>query len=319
MRIIFCGTPEFAVPSLRFLLSDSFFSVEAVITQPDRPRGRGHTVSASPVKEAALEAGAHVYQPERIKSDSAYEFIQRIAPDAIVIIAYGQIIPQRLIDLPRLGWVNLHGSLLPKYRGAAPINWVIVNGEIKTGLTTMRIDAGMDTGPILLQQELDIGSDETAPELSRRMSDAGAPLIVETLRKLEKSEITPKPQDSSEATYAPLLKREHGRIDWSLSASEIYNRIRGLAPWPGAYTSFRGQLCHISGRPSDSQSEDNQPPPGSIEISASGFEVACGQKTKLQVDAVQLAGRKRIAAREFLNGAHLKEHERFGEENKSIG
>jgi methionyl-tRNA formyltransferase len=180
MRIVFCGTPEFAVPALRGLLSDSFFSVEAAVTQPDRPRGRGRTVSASPVKQAALEAGVHVYQPESARSDSALEFFRRLAPDAVVIIAYGQIIPQRLIDVPRLGWINLHASLLPKYRGAAPINWAILNGETLTGLTTMRIDAGMDTGPILLQQEMEIGPDETAPELAHRMSETGARLVAET-------------------------------------------------------------------------------------------------------------------------------------------
>ncbi len=236
LRIIFCGTPEFAVPSLRRLLSDPDFSVEAVVTQPDRPRGRGQEVSASPVKEVALAAGLHVYQPEKIRADSAVDFFTRTAPDAVVIIAYGQIIPARLIALPRLGWINVHGSLLPKYRGAAPIAWAITNGETVTGLTTMQIDAGMDTGPILLQREIQIGPTETTPELARRMSEAGAPLVAETLRKLDRREIWPVAQDSSHATYAPLLEKEHGRINWSLSAQRIYNRMRGMAPWPGTYT-----------------------------------------------------------------------------------
>ncbi len=184
LRIIFCGTPEFAVPSLRRLLSDPEFAIAAVVTQPDRPRGRGQEVSASPVKTVALEAGLQVYQPEKIKSDSALDFFMRMAVDAVVIIAYGQIIPARLIALPRLGWINLHGSLLPKYRGAAPIAWAIANGETVTGLTSMQIDAGMDTGPMLLRHKLEIGPDETTPELASRMAEAGAPLIIETLGKL---------------------------------------------------------------------------------------------------------------------------------------
>jgi methionyl-tRNA formyltransferase len=311
MRIVFCGTPEFAVPSLRRLLSDSFFSVEAVVTQPDRPRGRGHAVAASPVKQVALEAGAHVYQPESMKSDSALAFFKRIAPDAVVIIAYGQIIPQRLIDVPRLGWINLHASLLPKYRGAAPINWAIVNGETSTGLTTMQIDAGMDTGPILLQRTMDIGADETAPELAQRMAEAGAPLIAETLRKLDRGEITPRPQDAAQSSLAPRLSKELGRIDWGLSAAEIYNRIRGLAPWPGAYTSFRGQLCHVWGRPAAAGKAQDQAP-GSIHVAAEGVHVACGGASCLHLEAVQMEGRKRVTAREFVNGARLAAGERFG-------
>lgn len=312
MRIVFCGTPEFAVPSFRRLLSDSFFSVAAVITQPDRPRGRGHNVSASPVKEVALAAGAHVYQPENIKSDSAFDFFQRLAPDAVVIIAYGQIIPQRLIAIPRLGWINLHASLLPKYRGAAPIAWAIVNGETTTGLTTMQIDAGMDTGPILLQQKIEIGPDDAAPELTRRMSEAGAQLVVDTLRKLDRAEIKPQPQDASQASLAPRLKKEHGLIDWSAAAQDIYNRIRGLAPWPGAYTTFRGKTCHIWGRPQDSAHAPSAEPLGSIVVSGETAHVICGESTQLQLEGVQMEGRKRITAREFVNGTHLTSGERFG-------
>jgi methionyl-tRNA formyltransferase len=312
MRIVFCGTPEFAVPSLRRLLSDSFFSVEAVVTQPDRPRGRGHTVSASAVKEAALEAGAHVYQPETIKSDSAFDFFQRLAPDAVVIIAYGQIIPRRLIDIPRLGWINLHASLLPKYRGAAPIAWAIANGETTTGLTTMQIDAGMDTGPILLQHKVEIHADETAPELTRRMSDAGAQLVVDTLRKLERGEIAPHPQDGSQASLAPRLKKEHGLIDWTSSARIIYNRIRGLAPWPGAYTTFRGKTCHVWGRPQDPGHAPPAESAGSVVVSGEAVQVTCGESSRLELQAVQMEGRKRITAREFVNGARLTPGERFG-------
>jgi len=311
MRIVFCGTPEFAVPPLRRLLADSPCNVEAVVTQPDRPRGRGHAVSASPVKQAALDAGVYVYQPESVKSDSALEFFTRLAPDAVVIIAYGQIIPQRLIDVPRFGWINLHASLLPKYRGAAPINWAIINGETSTGLTTMRIDAGMDTGPILLQQEVSIGEDETAPELARRMSEVGAPLMADTLHKLGRGEVQPRPQDGSQATLAPRLSKELGLIDWSRTATEIYNRIRGLAPWPGAYTKFRGQLCHLWGRPSDAPGDGQAA--GTIVAEPDGLLVACGGGSRLRVEAVQTEGRKRVAAREFANGARLGAGERFGD------
>src|SRR5579872_4299439 len=203
LRIVFCGTPEFAVPSLRRLAERPEFSMEAVITQPDRPRGRGQQVSSAPVKETALELGLHVYQPESIKSESSQDFLKRIAPDAIVIIAYGQIIPARLLTIPRFGWLNVHGSLLPKYRGAAPIHWAIANGETVTGLTTMQINAGMDTGPTLLRREVSIGPGETSPELAARLSVIGADLIAETLLQFDRGEVAPTPQDESGVSYAP--------------------------------------------------------------------------------------------------------------------
>src|SRR5882762_6761186 len=208
MRIVFCGTPQFAVPTLKHLLAQSDFEVVGVITQPDRPRGRGQEVSFSPVKEAALAAKLPVHQPEKIRAPEVQELLQGLAPDCIVIIAYGQIIPAKLLPIPRLGWINLHASLLPKYRGAAPINWAIVNGETRTGVTTMRIDAGMDTGEMLLQRQIEIGSKETAPELAARMSEAGAPLMVEALRGLAAGTVVPKPQNHAEASYAPMLKKE---------------------------------------------------------------------------------------------------------------
>jgi methionyl-tRNA formyltransferase len=329
MRIVFCGTPEFAVSALRALLSHEEFAVEAVVTQPDRPRGRGQSVSASPVKEVALGAGVQVYQPEKIKSDSAYDFFKRVAPDVVVIIAYGQIIPARLIAIPPLGWINLHASLLPKYRGAAPIAWAVVNGESTTGLTTMQIDAGMDTGPILLQQELTIGAEETAPELALRMTQAGAPLVIDSLIGLARRQISGRSQDSSLATYAPRLEKDHGRVDWSQTASQIYNRIRGLDPWPGTYTRFRGQLCHIWGRPCPAVELIGQEDPleaapgqfpapertstGTILVHNGTLRVLCGQSTALEITQVQLEGRRRITAQQFLNGAHLTPGERFGD------
>ena len=314
MRIVFCGTPEFAVPTLRELLANAEFAVEAVLTQPDRPRGRGQRVSASPVKEAAAEAGARIYQPESVKSDEARDLFAQIQPDAAVIIAYGQIIPRRLLEIPRLGWMNLHASLLPKYRGAAPIAWAIINGESKTGLTIMRVDPGLDTGPILTQREIAIGSNETAPELAGRMAELGAPLVAESLVKLEHGEIAPIPQDSTQASYAPILTKEHGRIDWAQPAVEIYNRIRGLAPWPGAFTTFRGRLCHVWGGPSGTSGAlgaDNAQESGTVTVGAT-IEVICGNGTRLRLEAVQIEGRKRISAREFVNGARLGSGDRFG-------
>ena len=311
LRIVFCGTPEFAVPSLRRLAERPEFSVEAVITQPDRPRGRGQHVSSSPVKEAALEIGLHVYQPETIKSDSAQEFLKRVAPDAVVIIAYGQIIPARLLTIPRLGWLNLHASLLPRYRGAAPIHWAIANGETITGLTSMQIDAGMDTGPTLLRREVEIGPDETAPELAARMSVIGAELIAESLLQFDRGEISPVPQEEKSASSSTILKKEDGRIDWALPAQQIYNRMRGFAPWPGSYSTFRGQTCHLWGRPETRSSAGANITPGQIVPSMKEINVACGERTCLRLESIQVEGRKKISAREFANGARIGLAERF--------
>ncbi len=310
LRILFCGTPEFAVPSLRALLAAPDISIVAVITQPDRPRGRGQETASPPVKDVGLAAGLHVFQPEKIKSESAQEFIGKIKPDAIVIIAYGQIIPAALLEIPRLGWINTHASLLPKYRGAAPIQWAIINGETRTGVTTMRIDAGLDTGPMLEKVEVEIGTDENAPELSRRLADVGSSLIVSTLGKLERGEIVPHGQDDSQASLARPLKKEDGATDWSLTAAQIYNRIRGLEPWPGVYTAFRGQVMQFWARP---EKYDGAPgSPGMIRATRGGVFVACGGGTWMRLEDVRLEGRKRMAARDFANGARLVADEKFG-------
>ena len=311
LKLVFCGTPAFAVPSLRALLSDSYFQIAGVVTQPDRPRGRGKKTASSPVKEAALEAGVPVYQPEKIKSESSLDYFKRLAPDVVVIIAYGQIIPASLIAIPRLGWINLHGSLLPKYRGAAPINWAIINGEKVTGLTTMQIDAGLDTGPMLLKYQTGIGPDETALDLYAQLAEAGAPLIVETLKKFDQGEIASTPQDNSQATLAPPLKKEDGRIDWFLPAPKIYNRIRGLQPWPGVFTTFRGATCRIWGKPLKPVAAGGMP--GIIlPTQEDGLLVICGGSTVLHVEQVQIEGRNRISDREFMNGARIEPGERFG-------
>lgn len=311
MRLIFCGTPEFAVPTLQRLIREADFRIAAVVTQPDRPRGRGLETAPSPVKQVALGAGLPVYQPGKLNADEHYEFFRQAEPDAVVIIAFGQIIRQRLIDIPRLGWINLHASLLPKYRGAAPIQWAVARGETQTGLTTMRIDAGMDTGPILLQWKTEIGPDETAPELAARMAEAGPDLMVDTLRGLAGGGVVPFRQDNSLATVAPILKREDGRIDWSWPAPTIYNRIRGLAPWPGAFTKFRGDLCHIWGRPVEKVAEFAPAKPGALHVEAGALYVACGDGTWLHVEEAQREGRRRMSAREFLAGARLAPEDCF--------
>jgi methionyl-tRNA formyltransferase len=319
LKIVFCGTPAFALPTFRQLLGQSDFQIPGVVTQPDRPRGRGQAMASSAVKGAAVAAGIPVFQPERIRTEEGLEYFRALAPDVVVIIAYGQIIPQRLIDIPRLGWINLHGSLLPKYRGAAPIHWAVANGETRTGLTTMRIDAGVDTGPWLLKYETRIGLDETSPELYERLAEAGAPLMVDTLRGLENGSLTATPQDNSLATLAPPLKKEDGKIDWSFAAQKIYDRLRGFKPWPGTFSSFRGKACQLWGKPAaeaDSAGSGRAlsgAAPGSLFAVGHRLFAACGGATVLEIESIRIEGKKRMAIRDFLNGAHLKAGERFGE------
>jgi methionyl-tRNA formyltransferase len=310
MRIVFCGTPSFAVPTLKAILADPSHHVVAVITQPDRPRGRGQEVSFSPVKQTALDAGIPVEQPVKIRTPEAQRILQDFQPECFVIIAYGQIIPAGLLPISRCGWINLHASLLPKYRGAAPIHWAIANGETTTGLTTMRIDAGMDTGDMLLQQEIEIEPRETAPELATRMSEVGATLMMETLRGLPDGLITPKEQNNELATYAPMLKKEDGRIDWQRRAREIFNRMRGLAPWPGAFTTFRGKTCQLWGEPLTQEHASDEP--GTLLLEDGQLRVACADTTVLRILTVKLEGRSEVSAQEFVNGARLAKEERFG-------
>jgi methionyl-tRNA formyltransferase len=322
LRVVFCGTPQFAVPTLKHLLAEADIEIVAVITQPDRPRGRGMHVSFSPVKETAVAAGVPVHQPEKIRSPESQEILQRWAPDCVVIIAYGQIIPARLLAIPKLGWINLHGSLLPKYRGAAPIQWAIAHGETRTGLTTMRIDAGMDTGEMLLRREVEIGANETTPGLAGRMAEAGAPLMLETLRGIAGGTLAAQPQNHAEASYAPLLKKEDGRIEWTRPADEIYNRMRAFTPWPGAYTTFRGRTCHIAAEPvsnemMEARSGESSAPEaaatGTMGVTPAGLLVSCGGATRLRVLSVKQEGGKNIDAVEFAHGARLTEGERFGD------
>jgi methionyl-tRNA formyltransferase len=309
MRLAFLGTPEFAVPTLEAIVAAGH-EILTVVTQPDRPRGRGQHPAPSPVKQAAQRLGLPVFQPERVRRPEAIEHLKAPAVDAMVVVGYGQIIPQAVIDLAPLGIINVHASLLPAYRGAAPIQWAIANGEPRTGVTTMRIDAGLDTGDILLKAETEIGPTEDAVELGRRLAAMGATLLVETLAGLAAGSIIPEKQDSSRATYAPVLKKEDGWIDWNRPAGEIHNRVRGLQPWPGAHTRFRGQALHIwKSRRGD---RPGAAAPAGRFAALKPPLVACGSGS-LELIEVQLEGRKRIPASDFVNGQRLTPADVLGE------
>jgi methionyl-tRNA formyltransferase len=305
MELIFLGTPTFAVPTLERIV-EAGHRVLAVFTQPDRPKGRGGQLAASPVKQAALRLGLPVHQPERIRRPEVVEQLKQMSPEAMIVVGYGQIIPQSIIDLPPRGIINVHASLLPKYRGAAPIQWAVANGETRTGVTTMRIDAGLDTGDMLLKWETPIGPEEDALELGPRLAAAGAELLVETLR----DNPPPVKQDSEVATYAAILNKEDGEIDWHWPATKIFNRARGFLPWPGAYSSFRGQLFHIW--KSRVASHASVGDPGQIIPLKKRLLIACGEATVLEPIEVQLEGRKRVSAEAFLNGHQLKDGEMLG-------
>jgi methionyl-tRNA formyltransferase len=309
MRIVFMGTPHAAVPTLRQCIADGH-EVVAVWTQPDKPAGRGNKVAFSPVKEFALSHGLEVYQPARIKNDEAKQLFASHDADITIVVAYGKILPEEFLKAPRHGCINVHFSLLPKYRGAAPANWAIINGETETGVTTMFIEPALDTGPILLQRKTEIGERETAPELMDRLADVGAELLSETLRRLP--ELTPRQQNDAEASFAPILKKEDGVIDWTQPAALIACRIRGLQPWPNAYTSFRLKgLIIWDAQPSLSVSSGIAN--GEVIVAhRDELVVQCGAKTALRVLEVQPEARKRLAARDFINGMHVKIGDRFG-------
>lgn len=281
----------------------------AVYTQPDRPKGRGNQLSESPVKAAAQRLGIEVCQPERIRRAENWETLKAWNAEIMVVVGYGQIIPQNIIDLPRFGILNVHASLLPKYRGAAPIQWAIANGETETGVTIMQIDAGLDTGDTLLKASLAIGEAETAPQLSERLAPLGADLLIETMQQIEAGTAKPEKQNSEAATLAPILKKEDGLLDWHKSAAGIYNRWRGFNPWPGAYSFFRGQQLNIAGaKPADHPSET----PGRIFVEKRRLFAGCGGGSTLEFLEVQLAGKKRMSAESFLNGYQLHENELLG-------
>lgn len=307
MRTVFLGTPQFAVPTLDALVSNGF-EVVAVITQPDRPKGRGSVLTESPVKRAARERGLPVYQPERIRGPENVELLRSFAADAMVVVGYGQIIPQPIIDLPTYGILNVHASLLPKYRGAAPIQWALANGETETGVTIMRIDAGLDTGDMLLKRVTTVGPEETAPQLGERLAGLGAKLLVEALRQI--ATLKPERQDNTQATLAPILKKEDGLVDWTRSAQQIYNRLRGFTPWPGAYTKFRGQQLTIVRARVES---GVMVPAGTLYPEKRRLYAGCGEGTLLELLELQPEGKKRMAVEAFLNGYQPGPGERMGE------
>ncbi len=308
MRLVFLGTPSFAVPCLE-RLAQAGHEILAVFTQPDRPRGRGQRDAATPVKETALRLGLRVSQPERIRRPEAVQELRELSPDAMAVVGYGQIIPQTIIDIASHGIINVHASLLPKYRGAAPVQWAIANGGTRTGVTTMRIDAGLDTGDILLVREAEIGPEETGVGLGARLAVMGADLLVETLAGIEAGTIEARKQDHSQATLAPILKKEDGLIDWRRPATTLYNRARGFQPWPGAYTGFRGQTLHIWR--SRVVASARAAAPGRF-ASLRPVVVACGEGS-LELLEVQLEGRRRMPAADFANGQRLIETDTLGE------
>ena len=308
MNLVFCGTPRFAVPTLKKLV-EAGFTVHLVVTQPDRPRGRGLELAPSAVKECALDLALPILQPDKIRNNEQFRNqLAELKPDAVIVVGYGRIIPQWMIDLPPLGNINLHASLLPKYRGAAPLQWAIASGETVTGVTSMRIDAGLDTGEILLQKEIPIAANDTTETLAPHLATVGADLMVETLRGLDAGTIEPRPQDQSKATLAPILKKEDGLIDFQRSAIETVNRLRGFQPWPGAYTKFRGKSLAVVAAKSSAVAA----PLGEIRLQGERVFVGCGANTSLELLEVQLAGKKRMAARDFLHGYHLTSGERLG-------
>jgi len=311
------GTPEFAVPSLKRLLADGH-EVAAVFTQPDKPAGRGHHLHTPPVKQLALEHGIAVHQPARIKtSDEVRAVFEHIQPDACVVAAYGKILPEWLLQIPRLGCINVHASLLPRYRGAAPINWAIANGEPETGVTIMQMDAGMDTGRMLAKRATAIGATETAPELAVRLAELGAALLSETLPGIERGTVTAEAQDNDAATYAPMLKREDGLLNWGWTAAEISNRVRAFQPWPGVYTTLGGARLHLwRAHPEDvvitSEPQAASPPGTILRIDRAGLLIRCAAGSALLIQECQLEGKRRVAAREFANGMRLKAGDRLG-------
>jgi methionyl-tRNA formyltransferase len=312
MKLVFCGTPAFAVPTLKLALR-SGYDIPLVVTQPDRPAGRGRQLAAPPVKLTALDAGLRVAQPEKIRNNADLRAdLDAIRPDAILVVAYGRIIPKWMLDLPRLGNLNLHGSLLPKYRGAAPIQWAIANGEPATGVTSMRLDEGLDTGDILLQRELPLAPDMTALDVFPLLAEMGADLMMETLRELDAGTLTPRKQDNSRATLAPILTRDDGRMDFSRPAMTLYNRWRGFQPWPGAWTLLHGTKLAIRRLLPTELMGARGSGPGTIVVQQGTLFAACGEDTWLELVEVQPEGKRGMTAGEFLRGHAVQSGEHLG-------
>ena len=308
LNLVFCGTPRFAVPTLIQLVKNGF-TVWLVVTQPDRPKGRGLELVSSPVKQSALQLELPIVQPETIKNNVNFRAqLSDLKPDAIIVVGYGRLIPQWMLDLAPLGNINLHASLLPKYRGAAPIQWAIARGESITGVTTMKIDAGLDTGDILLQQEIPIAPDDTAETLAPRLAAAGADLTVATLHSLQAGTIHSRNQENSKATLAPILKKEDGRIDFSRPSAEILNRLRGFQPWPGAYSQFRGKNLQVW----QAAAVDLTLSPSELKVDGNRLFVGCAESTAIEIIELQLEGKKRTSSADFIRGYHPLPCEKLG-------
>jgi methionyl-tRNA formyltransferase len=310
MKIVFMGTPEFAVPSLE-MLNNEGYEIAAVVTQPDKPKGRGKKLAAPPVKEFAINHEINVLQPEKVRTE---EFIQKlvfIKPDILITVAYGKILPKAVLDIPQSGCINVHGSLLPKYRGPAPINWSIINGEKKTGITTMYTDIGMDTGDILLKREIEITNDMTARELNDKLSLLGAEVLKETIRTIEIGKLLRIPQNEKDATYAPILKKDLGEINWLKASTDIHNLVRGTIPWPSAYTFYKGERVRIWKTQVINEDLTEYKPGTIIQVSNEGMLVACG-KGFLKVKEVQFDSSRRMTVEDYICGHTIDEGEILG-------
>lgn len=309
-RIVFMGTPAFAVPSLKALI-EAGHEILAAVTQPDKPKGRGLNPMPSPVKETALSHNIPVFEPGKVKDPEFIERLKGLKPEFIAVVAYGKILPEAILEIPPKGCINVHASLLPKYRGAAPINWAIINGDKETGVSTMYMDKGMDTGAVLLEERIPIEENDTAVDLAKKLSISGATLLTETIDLLAEDKLKPKPQEGDKATYAPILKKENGKIDWKKSAVEIRNLLRGLYPWPGIYTYWNGRLLKIHSGTVEDFKPDNLPP-GTVVKSGDGrIKVACGSGC-FDIIELQPENKKKMAAADFLKGYRLSEGERLG-------
>jgi methionyl-tRNA formyltransferase len=302
MKLIFMGSGRFAVPSLRALL-ESEHEIALLVTQPDKPAGRGHALRMPPTKPLALERKIPVHQPVKVRAPESVDLVREIAPDCIAVVAYGQIIPKSILDIPPKGIINVHGSVLPAYRGAAPIQWSIARGETETGVTTMLMDEGLDTGPILLTREIPIDPEDTGESLETKLAPIGAELLIETLESWEAGDIAPQPQDDSQATKAPLIKKEHARVDWSLDAKEIACRVRAFIPWPVAHAELEGTKvkiykAEVADQPSASVGK-------TLSVDDEGITVSCGSGTSVRLIEVQAEGKKRMAADAFARGQRI--------------
>lgn len=311
MRVVFMGTPDFAVPCLKALINEKNHEVLGVFTQPDRRRGRGKKMQGTPIKILAKEEKIPVYQPEKLNTSENYQILKDMKADVFVVVAYGQILSKKILDIPPFGAINVHASLLPKYRGAAPIHWAVIHGEEETGITTMQMDQGLDTGDMLLQKSVEIGAEDTTGDLHDRLALLGPRVLLETLEGLEKEEITPIPQELNKGSYAPKITKELAKISWDSSAKDIYNLIRGLNPYPGAQTSYRGKSVKV--HEARWIQEDSGKEPGTIlEVGKAGILVATG-KGQILIKEIQFSGKKRMKVAEYLAGNTLEENTKLGE------